>query len=279
LNRVATETPTLVGGTPIVLTHGYDPRYGNRETLTDSLGGSTLFGFDNVNRVNSVTSASGPQIDLAWDGDGRLAGVQYPNGISSTYAYDPSRGLLDTLTFADGASTLFEAAYTFDAAGRISTIVEGGQTRTFAYDSLGRVTGAGTSGLPESYAYDAIGNRTFSHLSASYAHDDADRLLSEASHTYTYDKNGNLRTKTETATGDLTTYTYDGLNRLISVALPGGGTATYRYDALGAASKRTSTAPSPATATTARTSCSSKTVPVPSPPATPMVPWSTNPWP
>ena len=233
LNRLATETITLNGATPVVLTHAYDPAYGNRESVTDSLGGVTLFDYDAANRVDSVTSAAGPQVSMGWDGDGRLTSVSRPNGVSSTYTYDPARGVLDTLTLADASSTLLQASYEFDVDGRVDTITEGGQIRSFEYDLLGRVTDAGTSGLPETYAYDSIGNRTSSHLSASYSHDEADRLTSEASHTYTYDQNGSLRTATETATSDVTTYGYDALDRLTNVDLPGGGSASYRYDALG----------------------------------------------
>ena len=90
------------------------------------------------------------------------------------------------------------------------------------------------SGLvPEAFAYDPVGNRTSSHLSASYAHSSANRLLEDDAFTYGYDANGNRASKTEKTTGLTTTYTYDGEDQLVHVDLPGGGSASYRYDGLG----------------------------------------------
>jgi YD repeat-containing protein len=65
---------------------------------------------------------------------------------------------------------------------------------------------------------------------------------------YTYDDNGNLKTKTD-ARGVVTTFTYDGLNRatsrIYSGAQPGPSTpaVTYVYDTLGAGLNGKSTLP------------------------------------
>ena len=72
-----------------------------------------------------------------------------------------------------------------------------------------------------------------SFLSTSHVHDAANRLLEDDAFTYTYDANGNRTSKTEKATGAVTTYTYDGENQLIRINLPDGPVATYRYDGLG----------------------------------------------
>ncbi len=54
-------------------------------------------------------------------------------------------------------------------------------THSFAYDALSRLIAAthpSLSGLvPETYSYGSVGNRLSSHLSTSYAYDDANRLL------------------------------------------------------------------------------------------------------
>ena len=57
----------------------------------------------------------------------------------------------------------------------------------------------------ESFTYDAVGNRVASHLSSTHVYDAANRLLEDSGFTYTYDANGNLITKTEKATGAVTT--------------------------------------------------------------------------
>lgn len=83
------------------------------------------------------------------------------------------------------------------------------------------------------YTSDPVGNRRSSHRSALHVHDPANRLLEDDAFTYTYDANGNLTRKTESTTGQVTTYTYDGENQLVRLDLPNGTVATYRYDALG----------------------------------------------
>ena len=64
-------------------------------------------------------------------------------------------------------------------------------------------------------------------VSGLSVYNNADQLLTENGITYTYDLNGNLKTKTD-ATGT-TTYSWDYEDRLVKVAGP-GGTVTYEYD-------------------------------------------------
>jgi hypothetical protein len=63
------------------------------------------------------------------------------------------------------------------------------------------------------------------------AHDDLDRLLQYGDLTYTYTDAGQLATKTDTSTGELTEYTCDEFGNLERVALPGSqGTIRYPTD-------------------------------------------------
>jgi YD repeat-containing protein len=79
----------------------------------------------------------------------------------------------------------------------------------------------------ESFSYDPVGNR----LPGLY--DAANRLLEDDEFTYEYDENGNLIKKVEKATGEVTTYTYDAENQLISVISEQGSVISYKYDGLG----------------------------------------------
>ena len=74
---------------------------------------------------------------------------------------------------------------------------------------------------PESYTYDAVGNRTVTHLSALHVVNDADRLLEDDQFTYTYDANGNLTSKTDKVTSDVTSYTWNAQDQLIQIDRPG----------------------------------------------------------
>jgi YD repeat-containing protein len=60
--------------------------------------------------------------------------------------------------------------------------------------------------------------------------DDQDRLVTYGTLSYTYTANGELETKTDTATSEVTTYAYDELGNLLSVDLPGANDISYSVD-------------------------------------------------
>ena len=125
-----------------------------------------------------------------------------------------------------------------DQLGRIVTRAEvnGPSSLTFdyTYDSRGRLTAVSVNGSPsESYVYDANSNRTSftsggSTVTGTY--DAQDRLLTYGTLSYTYTANGELRTKTDSATSEVTTYTYDVRGNLVRVDLPGGDVIEYLVD-------------------------------------------------
>jgi RHS repeat-associated protein len=110
---------------------------------------------------------------------------------------------------------------------------------SYTYDNIYQLTQVteAVNGNPasttESYSYDLGGNRLSSLNVASYTYDSSNHLNSSSDGvTYTYDNNGNTATKVD-ASGT-TTYTWNNLNQLTSVALPGtGGTVTFKYDPFG----------------------------------------------
>ena len=152
--------------------------------------------------------------------------------------YDAATGRPNSIAHSFGASTLASFGYGFDTDGKILSIADSGGARSFTYDATQQVTGGGYAGAPESYAYDPEGNRTTSHLSASYIHDAANRLRENDDACYEYDANGNLATRTARiglagCIGDVTTYEWDVLNRLVRIDNPDATYAAYRYDAQG----------------------------------------------
>jgi RHS repeat-associated protein len=88
---------------------------------------------------------------------------------------------------------------------------------TYSYDANNELTGAsGTlngSNYSVSYSYDANGNRTMS----GYQTGTGNELLSDGTYNYTYDKDGNMTSQTNIATGYVTYYSWDYRNRLIEV--------------------------------------------------------------
>jgi len=64
-----------------------------------------------------------------------------------------------------------------------------------------------------SYSYDLNGNRTM----PGYQTETGNELLSDGTYSYTYDKDGNLVSQTNIATGSVMYYMWDYRNRLVEV--------------------------------------------------------------
>lgn len=179
----------------------------------------TTYGYDYLGRVTSVTtSADGAAVQTAYSGNtsapplgpvvtvtdqagklkrsvmdalGRLARVDEPDNSSSI-------GSLGTLD-----SPQQSTSYSYDLLGNLLTVTQGSQTRTFVYDSLSRLQSA-TNPESGTVCYGTV--------------------ITGVCQANGYDANGNLLFKTD-ARLVLSTYTYDALNRNISV--------TYSNDPVG----------------------------------------------
>jgi RHS repeat-associated protein len=236
-NRAVSEATYDVGVQPAVtLTSGFNA-VENRVTLSDSLGGTARYTFDSSDRLTELITAAGDFLRLSSDASGRETGIVFPNGVTTHRAYDP-RGRLTNLAHTLTGADLARFSYGHDALSNIVSIDEIGRTLAFTYDGLGRLTAAGSPLAPENYSYDPEGNRDASHLSALHIHDVDNQLLEDAAFTYAYHPSGNLASKTEKASGGVTTYAYDALHQLVRVDRPDGVVARYRYDALGRRSEK-----------------------------------------
>lgn len=231
-NRPLSTAMSVDGEALATLTATYN-LLGNRRQLDDSLGGTTRFSYDARGLTTGVVTPGGRAFNLDYDLSGRVTAIGLPNGLRETYVHDTS-GRLGELAYEDGAGgSLLDFSYSYDPVGNLLEVIEGTRRKVFAYDALERLVSGGTELLPETYEYDPAGNRTTSFLSASHRHDAANRLLEDDDFTYDYDRNGNLVAKTSRADGSVTRYSYDVLHQLVRVDFPGGGFASYRYDALG----------------------------------------------
>jgi RHS repeat-associated protein len=154
---------------------------------------SVTYGYDNANRLTSITQGSAT-VSLTYDNANRRSTLTYPNGIVATYGYD-NANQLTSLTYTLGMTTLGDLTYTYDAAGR-RTSVGGSWART---------------GIPSALT--------------SAIYDAANRIATWSGTSFTYDLNGNL-------TSDGTTsYTWNARNQL--TALSGGSIASFQYDGTG----------------------------------------------
>ena len=130
--------------------------------------------------------------------------------------------------------------YDFDANNRVTgftNFAEGAWSHTFGYDALNRLTAANSPGLGnQSFGYDAGSNRKTHNASAYTIATGSNRLMAEGGRSYTYTPTGNVKTITgygigggdpifangfEHAPLPVTTYSYDGMDRLVGAAGPG----------------------------------------------------------
>jgi RHS repeat-associated protein len=141
-------------------------------------------------------------------------------------------------TAALGGSPLYANTYLRDKLGRLTQKTETIQGTTtvfgYAYDPAGRLEQLAKDGIVSaSYAYDANGNRlsaTTTGGTTSGSYDAQDRLLAYGTRSYDYTGNGDLASKTDTATGQITSFGYDTLGNLVSALLPDGRFLAYVID-------------------------------------------------
>jgi RHS repeat-associated protein len=222
-----------------IIDYGYDAR-GNRTSL---ISGSVSYGYNALNRLESVTEAGSGTTTYTYTPVGSLHTVQRPNGLITTYSYDEQNRLKEqTTTDALGLTVLEQFTYTLDPTGQRTRLEElSGRTTTWKYDELYRLTEETVEdpvngNRTTSWTYDKVGNRltqTEGGATTTYAYDRNDRLQNESGAstvTYEYDDNGNT-TKKQAPEGG-TTYTYNDANRLTEVATPTDSLG-YSYDASG----------------------------------------------
>ena len=150
--------------------------------------------------------------DFAWPGGLQLGGL---NPVAD-YTWTPG-GRLGSVRLLDTSSTTPTHAwdYKYDAVGRLSALIApNGQTVSFALDAGGRMLEriVGGTGISSTYRWHPEGSLS------GLTHRAASAVLTQ--HDYGYDVWGNRATASSSLNGvaQNLSYTYDGLDRLKSVA-------------------------------------------------------------
>jgi YD repeat-containing protein len=135
--------------------YSYDPA-SNRVAFTDPEGGSTIYAFDTLNRLqtlNPPAAISGGNFGFGYDALSRRTSLTRPNAVNTSYSYDNLSRLL-SVTHTLSGTTLDGATYTIDNAGNrlTRTPQPNGTTSTFGYDNIYEVQSVTQNGsTTESY--------------------------------------------------------------------------------------------------------------------------------
>lgn len=206
--------------------------------VIDPLGREVQTTYDELGRVTSVTTPAGSQ-SYVYDKDGRVVEYRDARNLLTRYRYHPSTGLLEEVIDARNVPT----RATHDAAGNVTSITDpNGNTTSFEYDKSSRRTKrTDPNGDVWTWEYNAAGQVRFARapggLVVESVYDLAGQLIEQRRQPenqvvkFDHDLNGN-RIRMEDATG-VTTYAYDGIDRLVEVRDPRGKVLKFAYDAAG----------------------------------------------
>ena len=216
--------------------------------------GTLRYEYDSVGQLSHCRLPDGSTLDYRHLSGGRLSSIdlngsrltghQFSAGreqqrqqglLLSQYQYD-EQGRLQAHTVGQRDKNLFQRRYNYDANGNLAGIDDSRKgNRSYHYDPLDRLISV-RGATPESFAHDPAGNLLGQNNegTANLSNVKGNRLLMQGDRHYDYDAYGNLiRERRGTGQKLVTEYRYDCQHRLIGVSLPGGSTASYKYDAFG----------------------------------------------
>lgn len=235
LGRLVTETRP-----DITVTTVYDTRFkGAVTSATASNGTSTQYYYDAYGRqTQKVEAFNDVEFTVArtYDAQNHLASITYPNGYTVDYGYSAS-GYATSVRDHSTQNVIWQL-YAQDARGLVAQENLGnGRFNTYSYSAAtGRLTATATPGIQSwTYGYDAVGNLiqrkdVFRNMTESFTYDALDRLV-------TIRKNGQITQQSIydaagnvlSRTGVGTDFTYeDGNNRLTGFAADSSYSAKWR---------------------------------------------------
>ncbi|MEW2551515.1 RHS repeat-associated core domain-containing protein [Streptomyces zhihengii] len=231
-----------------VTTYTYDA-LGRPATVKDGRGVTTLYEYDERDRVVKVDTSGYATVTYAYDGDGNLAQRSDGTGVIG-YAFDPlSRETVRTLQ--NGSQTRL----TYTPAGNVDTYEDPAGVTDYTWDKVNNLTHLkDPTGRTTTYAYDNNDART----TTTYPGGTVQKITLDKSNrperikatspkgtlvdlAYTYSNAGKdgakIRTSTDAVAGLKTSYTYDGAGRFSYAKEEKGTTLTsswqYCYDLAG----------------------------------------------
>ena len=229
------------------ITFDYDWR-GRRDWVQDQNGLKTYYGYDDADRLTSVTDAQSPTPGVttyAYDTENNLTDIYdakqnhthmdytannvwlskitFPSGYTESYIYREYWQSPTDKTDRNGQTT----HYIYDYQDRLAyTTFPDGTWRQQTYDVAGRLSSVVDSSGTYGFLYDNMNRLTEADTTYAFV------SLGKKSVKYGYDAGSNRKTMTDPQSL-VTTYGYDTLNRLGTLAFNGQNPGfTFGYDAL-----------------------------------------------
>jgi RHS repeat-associated protein len=209
-------------------------------------------------QVKSYTGPDGNTITYAYNGNGQLdrmdlpgAGsisvtarewlapseIVFPGGSRLTISHNAFSETTEVRATSPTQATLLSQSYQYGVMGELTQRSIAEQSTSYTYDDALHLTEADKAGFggDRAFTLDAAANRTSdSNTSGTWQYDDANRLIQRGSISYAYDVDGNLISKTDSASSGalrVTHYLYDAYNRLVEVRDANDqAIARYTYD-------------------------------------------------
>ncbi|MBP9854381.1 MAG: DUF1080 domain-containing protein [Candidatus Omnitrophica bacterium] len=214
---------------------------GNLTRVIYPSGRNVEYVYNENNEMVSVIENNITLANYAYDKLGRRIKkeVMAANTLRSSYSYDSAGQLIkmgNKLSRSSLQADLGTLYYVYDGAGN-RTMAGGGPNGpiSYSYDDIYQLISS-SGAQTHNYTYDPTGNRIYSD-GVSYITNNLNQYTQVGGINYTYDSNGNMKTR------GVTNYGYDFENRLSSVSggIPLGGrvNATYLYDGLGRRIRKT----------------------------------------
>jgi RHS repeat-associated protein len=209
-------------------------RNGLKQTFTNPDGLTYEYTYDDDNQLVGVQIPEVGYITHSAYKWNRPEEVLFPGGSRRQYDYDPLMRVKSITAEDPGRNILMQYQYDYDKVSNIIEKSTGHGDYVYQYDALYRLRNADTPGQSdEAFTYDAVGNRLTSAITTgTWSYNQNNELQHYDDVSYVYDANGNMTQKT--ASGAVTSYTYNVENRLERVEDGSGSLiATYYYDPFG----------------------------------------------
>ncbi|MBI1748532.1 MAG: RHS repeat protein, partial [Acidobacteria bacterium] len=227
-----------------ITAYSYDAN-GNFIRSVDAEGQTIAFEYDAANQL--VRKILPDEVVVyTYDSVGNVVRVANA-GSTVAFNYDGANRLASVTTFGDDLPEM-TLRYDYDANGNLIRRTDPqGRITNYAYDTLNRLTRL-TDPRNQATAFAYNGNSQLSQVSfangvaTAYTYNPAGQLASVATRQgatahlnfqYTYDRSGNIATKSELAGANV--FTYDSLNRLINATHPQpfNPPENFTYDSVG----------------------------------------------